>query len=144
MRYVAGRQAILTIRNQDGQEVEKVTLHTLKDKAAMHAMMLEKGFVKKSEAEIQAITTAANQAKEEEKAAMAARRMKMFSGKQRSTTQQQAQDILSLAVDTTPNYSAMILFSVLGVAGVVGMGVVVVMRRRNERRRLTGVIAGRV
>jgi Sep15/SelM redox domain len=52
--YIAGREAILTIKDKNGIELEKVVMHTLPDKAAMHAMMVNKGFVldedKKSEA----------------------------------------------------------------------------------------------
>jgi Sep15/SelM redox domain len=52
--YIAGREAILTIKDKNGIELEKVVMHTLPDKAAMHAMMVSKGFVldedKKSEA----------------------------------------------------------------------------------------------
>ena len=46
IRYVAGREAILTIYN-DGVEQEKVHLHTLTDKASMHRLFQDKGFVKK-------------------------------------------------------------------------------------------------
>jgi Sep15/SelM redox domain len=54
--YIAGHhEAILNIYDQKtGMELEKVVMHTLPDKAAMHAMMVSKGFVldedKKAEA----------------------------------------------------------------------------------------------
>jgi hypothetical protein len=51
--YVPGRTAIMTIYD-DGREVEKITMHEIKDRPALHALMVEKGFRKKSEAEIAA------------------------------------------------------------------------------------------
>lgn len=50
--YVHGQTAVLTIY-QDGKEKETITMHKLKDRAAMHALMLEKGFKKKSPEEIE-------------------------------------------------------------------------------------------
>lgn len=49
--YIHGRQAVMTVYD-DGTEKEKITLSDLKTKNEMHAMMSEKGFVKKSEEEI--------------------------------------------------------------------------------------------
>jgi Sep15/SelM redox domain len=46
--YVAGRTAVLTIY-QNQQKQEEVVLHELKNKAAMHALFRQKGFVLKSE-----------------------------------------------------------------------------------------------
>jgi Sep15/SelM redox domain len=46
--YVAGRTAVLTIY-QDKVKQEEVVLHELKNKAAMHELFRQKGFVLKSE-----------------------------------------------------------------------------------------------
>ena len=45
--YVPGKTAILTIY-EDGREKEKIVMHELKDRPAMHALMKEKGFKLKS------------------------------------------------------------------------------------------------
>ena len=49
--YVHGKTAVLTIY-EDGKEREKIIMHTLKDRPAMHALMKEKGFKLKSEREV--------------------------------------------------------------------------------------------
>lgn len=54
IKYIHGRKAVLTIFH-DGEEHEKVELSDLKQREDMHAMFLEKGFVRKSEEEIEAI-----------------------------------------------------------------------------------------
>lgn len=51
VEYVHGRNAVLTIY-KDGEEQEQITLSDFKTKEEMHALMVEKGFVKKSEEEI--------------------------------------------------------------------------------------------
>jgi hypothetical protein len=50
--YVAGRTAVLTIY-KDNVKQEEVVLHELANKAAMHALFRQKGFVLKSELEKQ-------------------------------------------------------------------------------------------
>jgi hypothetical protein len=50
VKYVHGRTAVMTIY-VDNVEKEKIPLHTIKTKQAMHALMVEKGFVMKSNAE---------------------------------------------------------------------------------------------
>lgn len=47
-----GRKAILYIYDDSGEEVEQVTLSDYKTKEEMHALMVDKGFVKRSEEEI--------------------------------------------------------------------------------------------
>jgi hypothetical protein len=54
VKFVPGRTAILTIY-EDGQEKEKIVMHTLKDRAAMHALFREKGFQLKSQEEVDKI-----------------------------------------------------------------------------------------
>jgi hypothetical protein len=49
--YIPGRKAVLTIYN-DEREQEQITLSDYATKAEMHALMVEKGFVKKGEEEI--------------------------------------------------------------------------------------------
>lgn len=44
VRYVAGRSAVMTIYDENGNEIEKVALHTLHSKKEMHALMQSKGF----------------------------------------------------------------------------------------------------
>ena len=51
VEYVHGRTAVLTIY-KDGEEQEQITLSDYKSKEEMHALMVEKGFVKKSDEEI--------------------------------------------------------------------------------------------
>lgn len=52
IEYIHGRKAILTIY-RDGQEQEQVTLSDYKTKEEMHALMVEKGFIRKSQEEIE-------------------------------------------------------------------------------------------
>lgn len=52
LKFVHGKTAILTIK-EDGVFKEEVVLHKISTKAAMHQMMLEKGFVKKTDEEIE-------------------------------------------------------------------------------------------
>lgn len=54
MKYVGGKKAVLTIYDGD-EEKEKVTLSDYKEKEDMHAMMVEKGFVKKTDEEIEQV-----------------------------------------------------------------------------------------
>lgn len=74
---MAGREAILTIK-KNGVVQEKVVMHTLPDKQAMHAMMVAKGFVRKSPEEMEQITSDAQavKLKEEESKAESIRKMK--------------------------------------------------------------------
>jgi Sep15/SelM redox domain len=94
--YVAGRTAVLTIY-QDQQKQEEVVLHELKNKAAMHELFRQKGFVLKSElvskqvtgpsvgvAKADATTTAA--------AAVAAKASEAAAGQQANQTAQQQQE----------------------------------------------------
>jgi len=55
VKYVGGKKAVLTIYDGD-EEKEKVTLSDYKEKGDMHAMMVEKGFVKKTDEEIEQVT----------------------------------------------------------------------------------------
>ena len=68
--YVHGKTAILTIYNDQGKEQEKIVLHELKDRPAMHALMEEKGFRKKSAEEIEKIKQQRKLDKDAEQAAM--------------------------------------------------------------------------
>lgn len=52
VEYVHGRSAILTIY-RDGQEQEQVTMSDYKTKEELHALMVNKGFIKKSDEEIE-------------------------------------------------------------------------------------------
>ena len=47
VKYVHGRTAVMTVY-VDGVEKERVPLHTIKNKQAMHSLMVEKGFVLKT------------------------------------------------------------------------------------------------
>lgn len=47
IQYVAGHKAVLTIY-KDGEEQEQITLSDYRSKVEMHALMVEKGFVKRS------------------------------------------------------------------------------------------------
>lgn len=52
IEFMAGRTAILTIYDDSNTEKEQVHLHEMDDKEKLHAMMLNKGFQRKSEEEI--------------------------------------------------------------------------------------------
>jgi hypothetical protein len=54
VEYVHGRKAVLTIF-KDGEQLEEVTLSDYRSKTDMHALMVERGFVKKSAAEMDEI-----------------------------------------------------------------------------------------
>ena len=67
VRYVAGRQAIMTIYEGGGTtEIEKIPLHTLKTKEEMHSLMLSKGFQLKSDHEVAKIQAEHRQAQSKE------------------------------------------------------------------------------
>ena len=51
---MGGKKAVLTIYDGD-EEKEKVTLSDYKEKEEMHAMMVEKGFAKKTNEEIEQV-----------------------------------------------------------------------------------------
>ena len=51
---MGGKKAVLTIYDGE-EEKEKVTLSEYKEKDEMHAMMIEKGFTKKSDEEIEQV-----------------------------------------------------------------------------------------
>jgi len=65
VKYVGGKKAVLTIFDGD-EEKEKVTLSEYKEKDEMHAMMIEKGFVKKSDEEIELVKIEIEKRKAEE------------------------------------------------------------------------------
>lgn len=65
IEYVHGRKAVLTIY-KDGEEQEQITLSDYKTKEEMHALMVEKGFVKKSDEEIAEMRRLVTERKEEE------------------------------------------------------------------------------
>jgi hypothetical protein len=56
VEFNRGRKAILTIHH-DGDEHEQVDLQSIKTQDEMHQMMLDKGFVLKSDEELEEITT---------------------------------------------------------------------------------------
>jgi hypothetical protein len=47
VKYVHGRTAVMTIYDDQKNEVEKVDLHVIKSKKRLHEIMKEKGFVRK-------------------------------------------------------------------------------------------------
>ena len=49
MKYVHGRTAVMTIYDDQKNEVEKVDLHVIKSKEQLHEIMNEKGFVRKGD-----------------------------------------------------------------------------------------------
>jgi Sep15/SelM redox domain len=65
IEYAHGRKAVLTIY-KDGEEQEQITLSDYKTKEEMHALMVEKGFVKKSDEEIAEMRRLVTERKEEE------------------------------------------------------------------------------
>lgn len=65
IEYVHGLKAVLTIY-KDGEEQEQITLSDYKTKEEMHALMVEKGFVKKSDEEIAEMRRLVTERKEEE------------------------------------------------------------------------------
>ena len=65
VKYVGGKKAVLTIYDGD-EEKEKVTLSDYKEKVDMHAMMVEKGFVKKTEEEIEQVKVEIKERKSKE------------------------------------------------------------------------------
>jgi hypothetical protein len=56
VKFVHGKTAILTIY-QDGQEQEKIVMHELKTRPAMHDMLRAKGFQRKPNQEVEKILT---------------------------------------------------------------------------------------
>ena len=67
VEYVHGRNAVITI-TKDGEEQEPFTMSDLKTKEEMHKFMLDSGFEKKSEEEIEEMK-AAKKARDEANAA---------------------------------------------------------------------------
>jgi hypothetical protein len=55
INYIPGRQALLTIYEDDGTEREKVTLSDIPTKEEMHKLMVGKGFFLKDEQELKRI-----------------------------------------------------------------------------------------
>ena len=49
--WVRGKKAVLTIYGSDGKATEDVPLYELKSRQEMHALMIEKGFRKKTQQE---------------------------------------------------------------------------------------------
>jgi aspartate oxidase len=64
VEYVHGRNAVLTIY-RDGQEQEQVTLSDYKTKDALHALMVNKGFIRRSNKEIEELMSWLQSEKEE-------------------------------------------------------------------------------
>jgi hypothetical protein len=91
VEYVQGRKATLYIYDEDGKEVEQVTLSEYKTKEEMHALMQDKGFVKKSEEEIEAQRRFLQQQKEKQNQREKAQRAK--------TNAERAQDSAGQGVD---------------------------------------------
>lgn len=49
--WIRGKKAVLTIYDSDGKATEDVPLYELKSRHEMHALMIEKGFRKKTQQE---------------------------------------------------------------------------------------------
>jgi hypothetical protein len=49
VKYVHGRTAVMTIYDDQKNEVERVDLHVIRNKERLHEIMKEKGFVRKSD-----------------------------------------------------------------------------------------------
>jgi hypothetical protein len=65
VQFVAGRDAVLTIF-EDGTEREQVTLSDVKTKMEMHELMIQKGFERKSQEEIEALKVRVEKRTDEE------------------------------------------------------------------------------
>ena len=55
VEYVRGKPAVLTVIDEDGDQVEDVNLFDFTTLESLHLMMDQKGFVKKSEEDIKAM-----------------------------------------------------------------------------------------
>lgn len=86
VQYIHGRKAVMTVF-EDGEEKEKITLSDMKTKPEMHTMMIEKGFVKKSEEEIAEMKKKIEEAKTEEEE----RRRKMREERQKKAEERRKQ-----------------------------------------------------
>lgn len=92
IKYIPGRKAILTIFH-DGEEHEKIELSGLKQREEMHAMFLEKGFVKKSDEELEAIRLQLEREVQEESDLKNAKRLVKQSAEYEKSTAEQIREL---------------------------------------------------
>eukprot|EP01082_Thalassiosira_pseudonana_P006967 g14926.t1 g14926 contig21:173539-174825(-) len=99
VKYVPGKQAVLTIYEGEGEEVEgwvekeKIVLSELETKEEMHALMVDKGFELRSEEEI-AERKAEKEKEEKELAEMRKRRQAASQEARRKKQKEQRVDDL--------------------------------------------------
>jgi hypothetical protein len=92
VKYISGRKAVLTIFH-DGEEQEKIELSTLKMREDMHAMFLEKGFVKKSEEEIERVRQEREREMQDEKELKEARKLEKQTAQFNKRTERQIKEL---------------------------------------------------
>ena len=118
--YVPGRSATMTIF-KDGVQQEEINLRLLKTKADMHAMMIEKGFVKKSLEELGEVK------KEKKKEVLSSRQARR---KEKEAERQVLRQESELLGKSSPSYgNIMGLYIAAGIAGLA-----LVISRRKRRR----------
>ena len=76
VKFIPGRQAVMTIYNKEGEQLEKITLSDYNDKEKLHELFIEKGFEKYSDEELAEI----RKEKEEAEAELEAERQKRLRG----------------------------------------------------------------
>lgn len=127
--YIAGRTAVLTIY-KDGTEVEKINMHELTDKASMHKLFQEKGFVRKSPDEIK---TTEETTKQENVVVKRNRAREMI--ERHKERRKEAAEERKILGKTAPSYQTTlqlyvgVVLTVLLFAGATGM------RQRRKRRQ---------
>ena len=139
VRYVAGRQAIMTIyeggNNGKKNEVERVALHTLKTKQEMHDLIVAKGFRLKPDHEVAAIREEhwqqIQKEREQREKALGQRAEARRTALERNREQRERLGLSPLSPPGTPHRAMLIwLYGGFALLLLTAMGV-----RRNRRRR---------
>ena len=115
--FVPGKSATMTIF-KDGVKQEEINLRSLKTKADMHAMMIEKGFVKKSLEE-------RGKVGEEKKEALSSRQARRKEKEEERHVLRQERELLG---KSSPSYG-----NIMGLyiaAGITGLALVISQRKR--------------
>jgi len=156
VKYVPGKTAILTIYD-DGTEKEKVVLHELRGgRPALHALMKQKGFQKKSLQTISSITNKEGGSREEEgKTSKSIIKSKTLTEDRKQSLRhamvtdlhnkreeegdaaallrrREKEQLLAMA---GPKDSTMMYLTVVGAAAAVGLSIIGMMSRRLKRSR---------
>lgn len=136
VKYIAGRTAVMTIYDDQGNEKEKVELHTIKEKSLLHQLMKDKGFVQKSTEELAATMNEKDDSGSNRILRLGWSKLDQWTqskhNKEQQAIKQRRMDEKEYLGETLPSYSSM--FGFYGIA-LLSIGAMAQMARKRRHKR---------